>query len=50
MESISDPYTMERMSELILQKLATQDANDVQAYWLLWLLFHRIFKLQASVR
>ncbi|XP_027903299.1 telomere length regulation protein TEL2 homolog [Vigna unguiculata] len=50
MESISDPYTKERISELILHKLATQDANDVQAYWLLWLLFHRIFKLQASVR
>ncbi|KAK7353925.1 hypothetical protein VNO80_19381 [Phaseolus coccineus] len=50
MESISDPYTVERISELILQKLATQDASDVQAYWLLWLLFHRIFKLQASVR
>ncbi|XP_022632964.1 telomere length regulation protein TEL2 homolog isoform X2 [Vigna radiata var. radiata] len=50
MESISDPYTTERISEVILQRLATQDANDVQAYWLLWLLFHRIFKLQASVR
>ncbi|KAL9314031.1 hypothetical protein ACSQ67_019483 [Phaseolus vulgaris] len=50
MESISDPYTVERISELILQKLATQDASDVQAYWLMWLLFHRIFKLQASVR
>ncbi|XP_052731619.1 uncharacterized protein LOC108331442 isoform X4 [Vigna angularis] len=50
MESISDPYTTERISEVILQKLATQDANDVHAYWLLWLLFHRIFKLQASVR
>ncbi|ESW09945.1 hypothetical protein PHAVU_009G168800 [Phaseolus vulgaris] len=50
MESISDPYTVERISELILQKLATQDASDVQAYWLMWLLFHRNFKLQASVR
>ncbi|XP_047153863.1 telomere length regulation protein TEL2 homolog isoform X2 [Vigna umbellata] len=50
MESISDPYTTERISEVILQKLATQDANDIHAYWLLWLLFHRIFKLQASVR
>lgn len=50
MESISDPYTVERISELILHKLATQDADDVQAYWVLWLLFHRIFKLQPSVR
>ncbi|KAL2347000.1 hypothetical protein Fmac_001000 [Flemingia macrophylla] len=50
MESISDPYTTERISELILHKLATQHANDVQAYWVLWLLFHRVFNLQASVR
>ncbi|KAH1255068.1 hypothetical protein GmHk_04G011360 [Glycine max] len=50
METISDPYTVERISELILHKLATQDADDVQAYWVLWLLFHRIFKLQPSVR
>ncbi|XP_006581886.2 telomere length regulation protein TEL2 homolog [Glycine max] len=50
MESFSDPYTMERISELVLHKLAAQEANDVQAYWVLWLLFHRIFKLQASVR
>ncbi|KAK7411048.1 hypothetical protein VNO78_02399 [Psophocarpus tetragonolobus] len=50
MESISDPFTTERISELILRKLATQDANDVQAYWVLWLLFNRIFNFQASVR
>ncbi|XP_061359782.1 uncharacterized protein LOC133303831 [Gastrolobium bilobum] len=50
MESIRDPYTMERISEQILHKLATQHANDVQAYWVLWLLFHRNFKLQVSVR
>lgn len=50
MESFSDPYTMERISELVLHKLAAQEANDVQAYWVLWLLFHRIFKLQPSVR
>lgn len=50
MESITDPYTTERLSELILHKLATQHATDVQAYWVLWLLLHRIFKLQTSVR
>ncbi|KAJ1396247.1 Telomere length regulation protein, conserved domain [Sesbania bispinosa] len=50
MESIKDPYTTERISEQILHKLEAQHANDVQAYWVLWLLFHRIFKLQASVR
>ncbi|XP_027352820.1 telomere length regulation protein TEL2 homolog isoform X2 [Abrus precatorius] len=49
-ESIRDPYTTERISEQIFHNLATQKANGVQAYWVLWLLFHRIFKLQASVR
>lgn len=50
MESIRDTYTTERISEQILHELASQCANDVQAYWVLWLFFHRIFKLQASVR
>lgn len=50
MESIRDPYTMEKISEQILHELASQQANDVQAYWLLWLFFNRTIKLQASVR
>ncbi|CAK8566232.1 unnamed protein product [Lathyrus sativus] len=50
MESIRDPYITERISEQILHKLASQQANDVQAYWVLWLFFHRIFRLQSSVR
>ncbi|KAJ7945759.1 Telomere length regulation protein TEL2 like [Quillaja saponaria] len=50
MEVIRDPYSVERMSEQILHHLATQHASDVEAYWILWLLFHRTFKLQASVR
>ena len=50
METIRDPYTMERISEQILRQLAIHHVNDVQAYWVLWLLFHRIFKFQASVR
>lgn len=50
MGSIKDPYTTERISEQILHKLETQHVDDVQAYWVLWLLFHRIIKLQASVR
>ncbi|CAJ2641735.1 unnamed protein product [Trifolium pratense] len=50
MESITDPYTTERISEQILHELARQDTNDVQAYWVLWLFFHRIFNLRASVR
>jgi telomere length regulation protein len=50
MESIRDPYTTEKISEQILHELASQQANDVQAYWVLWLFFHRNIKFQASVR
>ncbi|KAF7834703.1 telomere length regulation protein TEL2-like protein isoform X1 [Senna tora] len=50
LEAIRDPYTVERISEQILHQLATQHASDIQAYWVLWLLFHRSFKLQASFR
>lgn len=50
MEAIRDPYTLERMSEQILHQLATLHPNDIQAYWVLWLLFHRNFKLHTSIR
>ncbi|MED6108566.1 hypothetical protein PIB30_025389 [Stylosanthes scabra] len=50
MEAIRDPYIIERISEQILHQLATHHADDVQAYWVLWLLFHRNLKMQASIR
>ncbi|KAI9100209.1 hypothetical protein K1719_024427 [Acacia pycnantha] len=50
MEAIRDPYTVERISEQVLHQLASQHANDILAYWVLWLLFHHTFKHQASVR
>ncbi|CAL0320048.1 unnamed protein product [Lupinus luteus] len=50
MESIRDPYTTERISEQILHQLARHRVNDVQAYWVLWLLFNRNLRLQASFR
>ncbi|XP_023732720.1 uncharacterized protein LOC111880521 [Lactuca sativa] len=50
MEAIKDSYAVERISEQLLQKLATQDINDVEGYWILWLLFHQIFELQTSIR
>lgn len=50
MQTIKDSYAVERMSEQLLQHLATGSASDVEAYWILWLLFHRIFEHQASVR
>lgn len=50
MESIKDQYAIERLSEELLRHLATEDVKDVEAYWILWLLFHRTFKHQSSVR
>ncbi|XP_071692455.1 uncharacterized protein [Rutidosis leptorrhynchoides] len=50
MEAIKDSHAVERISEQLLQKLAALHINDVEGYWILWLLFHRIYELQASVR
>ncbi|XP_074344704.1 uncharacterized protein LOC141683837 isoform X2 [Apium graveolens] len=48
--ALKDPYTVKRISEQILRHLATQDISDVEAYWILWLLFHQSYENQASVR
>lgn len=40
-EAIKDPYAVERMSEQLLHCLATHDISDAEAYWILWILFHR---------
>ncbi|XP_022770045.1 telomere length regulation protein TEL2 homolog isoform X2 [Durio zibethinus] len=50
MESITDPYTVERISEQLLRQLATQHASDIEAYWVLWILFHHLLKRQSSIR
>ncbi|KAK9673044.1 hypothetical protein RND81_12G142400 [Saponaria officinalis] len=50
MEIIKDAYAVEKMAEQILHQLVAECANDVEAYWVLWILFHRSFKLQTSVR
>ncbi|KAI3688672.1 hypothetical protein L2E82_46425 [Cichorium intybus] len=50
MEAIKDSYAVERISEQLLQKLATQNINDVEGYWILWLLFHKIYEVQTSIR
>ncbi|XP_059657297.1 uncharacterized protein LOC132303870 [Cornus florida] len=49
-EAIKDPYAVERISEQLLHKLAAQHASDVEAYWILWILFHRLYESQISVR
>ena len=50
MEAITDPYTIERISERLLRQLATEHASDIEAYWVLWILFHQLLKCQSSVR
>ncbi|XP_050377869.1 LOW QUALITY PROTEIN: uncharacterized protein LOC126795088 [Argentina anserina] len=49
-QSIRDSYAVERMSEQLLHQLATEQVGDVEAYWIIWILFHRVFKSQISVR
>ncbi|KAL5543994.1 hypothetical protein UlMin_007778 [Ulmus minor] len=50
MLSVKDSYAFERMSEQLLLQLAKQQPSDVEAYWILWLLFHHALEHQASVR
>lgn len=50
MEAMKDQYAIERFSEELLRQLATQNVSDVEAYWTLWLLFHRIVKQKTNIR
>lgn len=49
MKAIKDSYAVERMSEQILHQLVSQNVNDVEAYWILSILFHQIYQ-QKSIR
>ncbi|XP_077253052.1 embryo defective 2423 isoform X2 [Tasmannia lanceolata] len=49
-EAIRDPYAVERFSEELLRQLATEHLNDTEAYWTLWMLFHRTFKHERMIR
>ncbi|KAK9117429.1 hypothetical protein Sjap_016376 [Stephania japonica] len=49
-EAIKDPYAVERLAEYFLRQLAAANASDLEAYWILWILFHQTFKHQISVR
>lgn len=50
MEVIKDLYAVERMSEQLLHQLAIDNVTDSEAYWIIWLLFHRLFHQQTSIR
>ncbi|XP_010696186.2 uncharacterized protein LOC104908733 isoform X1 [Beta vulgaris subsp. vulgaris] len=49
-EIIKDTYVVEKMTEEILHQLVVKCANDTEAYWILWILFHRSFQHQTTVR
>ncbi|THG22716.1 hypothetical protein TEA_018484 [Camellia sinensis var. sinensis] len=49
-EAIKDPYAVERLSEQLLHQLAAERVTDVEAYWILWILFHQIFEHQTPFR
>ncbi|GER48834.1 hypothetical protein STAS_26027 [Striga asiatica] len=50
MEAVSDSHSVERIAEELLRQLAVEDVNDTEGYWVLWILFGRIYKRQASIR
>lgn len=50
METIKDNYAVEKISEQLLHQLAAKCESDVDAYWVLWLLFHRSLRSRMSVR
>lgn len=49
-EIIKDAYAVEKVTELILHQLVAECANDTEAYWIIWILFHRSFQHQKTVR
>ncbi|KAL0342365.1 UNVERIFIED_CONTAM: Telomere length regulation protein TEL2 [Sesamum calycinum] len=50
MEAVNDSHSVERIAEELLHQLAVQNINDVEGYWILWILFGQIFKRQTPIR
>jgi len=48
--AIKDSYAMERWTEALLREMVIANLNDVEAYWIIWMLFDEIFKNKASIR
>lgn len=49
-EAVNDSHSVERIAEELLRQLATQKLNEAEGYWILWMLFGRIFKRHPSMR
>ncbi|XP_057534426.1 uncharacterized protein LOC130812829 [Amaranthus tricolor] len=49
-EIIRDTHVVEKLTEQILRQLVVTCTNDIEAYWIIWILFHRSFQHQTHVR
>ncbi|KAJ3675463.1 hypothetical protein LUZ60_004505 [Juncus effusus] len=49
-ETMKDPYSIERLTEAILRQLAVKNVTDSEAYWILWLLFNKSCNKSDSIR
>ncbi|KAH6799566.1 hypothetical protein C2S51_036050 [Perilla frutescens var. frutescens] len=49
-EAVNDSHSVERIAEELLRQLATQKLNEVEGYWILWMLFGQIYKRHPSIR
>ncbi|KAL1567897.1 telomere length regulation protein TEL2 [Salvia divinorum] len=49
-EVINDFHSVERIAEELLRQLPIQKLNEVEGYWILWVLFNRIYRRQPSIR
>ncbi|KAK1289744.1 putative protein phosphatase 2C 19 [Acorus calamus] len=49
-EAIGDAHAVERLSEKLLRQLATENITDLEAYWILWMLFHRSLEQNVARR
>lgn len=47
-DAMADPHAVEKMSEQLLHLLANERTPDVEAYWILWLLFHQSLETNPS--
>ncbi|KAK4395726.1 Telomere length regulation protein TEL2 [Sesamum angolense] len=41
MEAVNDSHSVERIAEELLHQLAVQNINDVEGYWILWILLDK---------
>lgn len=50
MEAVNDSHSAERIAEELLRQLDAQKLNEVEGYWILWMLFGQIYRRNPSIR